>query len=692
MSESPHEVDPTVPILQIRKQRLSGEMCHTCAPPAKGSQARLSSPGRRAWSYLRRRRLKGRQISRQTPAVGRTPGGFEPGRSRAGRAGASSASRRPAPSLQTRPSPTGLPRPAQTQHAPPGTTTPVSLRGSGARPDAPRRSPAPPKTSALPRQSARFEVREPCGNRLPPSPPAKHQHLPGVAFGPTPGSRKDGHKNWRLEGPRHAFPVLTSAGSDLRSPVPFPFCTRGRPGPGTPGESTTTMAAATLLRATPLLSGLGTGPTPLLQGLLRPLKAPALPRLCRGLAVEAKKTYVRDKPHVNVGTIGHVDHGKTTLTAAITKILAEGGGAKFKKYEEIDNAPEERARGITINAAHVEYSTAARHYAHTDCPGHADYVKNMITGTAPLDGCILVVAANDGPMPQTREHLLLARQIGVEHVVVYINKADAVQDSEMVELVELEIRELLTEFGYKGEETPVIIGSALCALEQRDPELGLKSVQKLLDAVDTYIPVPTRDLEKPFLLPVESVYSIPGRGTVVTGTLERGILKKGDECEFLGHSKNIRTVVTGIEMFHKSLERAEAGDNLGALVRGLKREDLRRGLVMAKPGTIQPHQKVEAQVYILSKEEGGRHKPFVSHFMPVMFSLTWDMACRVILPPGKELAMPGEDLKLSLILRQPMILEKGQRFTLRDGNRTIGTGLVTETSALTEEDKNIKWS
>uniref|UniRef100_A0ABI7Z417 Elongation factor Tu, mitochondrial n=1 Tax=Felis catus TaxID=9685 RepID=A0ABI7Z417_FELCA len=417
------------------------------------------------------------------------------------------------------------------------------------------------------------------------------------------------------------------------------------------------MAATTLLRATPLLSGLGTGPTPLLQGLLRPLKAPALPRLCRGLAVEAKKTYVRDKPHVNVGTIGHVDHGKTTLTAAITKILAEGGGAKFKKYEEIDNAPEERARGITINAAHVEYSTAARHYAHTDCPGHADYVK-----------------------------------IGVEHVVVYINKADAVQDSEMVELVELEIRELLTEFGYKGEETPVIVGSALCALEQRDPELGLKSVQKLLDAVDTYIPVPTRDLEKPFLLPVESVYSIPGRGTVVTGTLERGILKKGDECEFLGHSKNIRTVVTGIEMFHKSLERAEAGDNLGALVRGLKREDLRRGLVMAKPGTIQPHQKVEAQVYILSKEEGGRHKPFVSHFMPVMFSLTWDMACRVILPPGKELAMPGEDLKLSLILRQPMILEKGQRFTLRDGNRTIGTGLVTETLALTEEDKNIKWS
>ncbi|XP_032098967.1 elongation factor Tu, mitochondrial isoform X2 [Sapajus apella] len=425
-----------------------------------------------------------------------------------------------------------------------------------------------------------------------------------------------------------------------------------------------TMAAATLLRATTRFSGLAASPTFLLQGLLRPLKAPALSLLCRSLAVEAKKTYVRDKPHVNVGTIGHVDHGKTTLTAAITKILAEGGGAKFKKYEEIDNAPEERARGITINAAHVEYSTAARHYAHTDCPGHADYVKNMITGTAPLDGCILVVAANDGPMPQTREHLLLAKQIGVEHVVVYVNKADAVQDSEMVELVELEIRELLTEFGYKGQETPVIVGSALCALEGRDPELGLKSVQKLLDAVDTYIPVPTRDLEKPFLMPVESVFSIPGRGTVVTG----------------------------IEMFHKSLERAEAGDNLGALVRGLKREDVRRGLVMVKPGSVQACPKVEAQVYILSKEEGGRHKPFVSHYMPIMFSMTWDMACRVILPPGKELAMPGEDLKLNLILRQPMILEKGQRFTLRDGNRTIGTGLVTDTPAMTEEEKNIKWN
>ncbi|XP_062993900.1 elongation factor Tu, mitochondrial [Elgaria multicarinata webbii] len=413
--------------------------------------------------------------------------------------------------------------------------------------------------------------------------------------------------------------------------------------------------------------------------------------LVRSFAVEAKKVYLRDKPHVNVGTIGHVDHGKTTLTAAITKILAEAGSAQFKKYEEIDNAPEEKARGITINASHVEYTTANRHYAHTDCPGHADYVKNMITGTAPLDGCILVVAATDGQMPQTREHLLLAKQIGVKHVVVYINKADAVDDPEMVELVELEIRELLTEFGYNGETTPVVVGSALCALEHRNPELGLNSIMKLLDAVDTYIPLPQRELDKPFLLPIEHVYSIPGRGTVVTGTLERGIIKKGDDCEFLGHSRNTRSVVTGVEMFHKQLDRAEAGDNLGALVRGLKREDIRRGMVMCKPGSIQPHQKVEAQIYVLSKEEGGRHKPFLSNFTPVMFSLTWDMACRVELPSGKELVMPGEDTSLVLILRQPMVLEQGQRFTLRDGHKTIGTGVVTKTLPLTPGDEE-KWA
>ncbi|XP_061446868.1 elongation factor Tu, mitochondrial isoform X2 [Rhineura floridana] len=373
--------------------------------------------------------------------------------------------------------------------------------------------------------------------------------------------------------------------------------------------------------------------------------------LARSFAVEAKKTFVRDKPHVNVGTIGHVDHGKTTLTAAITKILEEAGGARFKKYEEIDNAPEEKARGITINASHVEYSTANRHYSHTDCPGHADYVKNMITGTAPLDGCILVVAATDGQMPQTKEHLLLARQIGVKDVVVYINKADAVDDPEMLELVELEIRELLTEFGYQGETTPVVVGSALCALEHRNPELGLNSIMKLLDVVDTHIPLPQRELDKPFLLPIEHTYSIPGRGTVVTGTLERGNIKKGEECEFVGHNRNLRSVVTGIEMFHKQLDRAEAGDNVGALVRGLKREDVRRGMVMCKPGSIHPHQKVEAQ----------------------------------------EMVMPGEDASFVLVLRQPMVLEEGQRFTLRDGNKTIGTGVVTKTLPLTEADEE-KWA
>ncbi|XP_061606019.1 elongation factor Tu, mitochondrial [Phyllopteryx taeniolatus] len=413
----------------------------------------------------------------------------------------------------------------------------------------------------------------------------------------------------------------------------------------------------------------------------------AVPLSRRTFAAEAKKIYSRDKPHVNVGTIGHVDHGKTTLTAAITKVLADAGGANFKKYEDIDNAPEEKARGITINASHVEYTTANRHYAHTDCPGHADYVKNMITGTAQMDGCILVVAATDGQMPQTREHLLLARQIGVEHVVVFINKADAVEDKEMLELVEIEIRELLTEFGYDGNNTPVVIGSALCALEGREPELGISAVIKLLEIVDSYVPLPKRELEKAFLLPVEGVYSIPGRGTVVTGTMERGIIKKGDDCEFVGHNRSFKSVVTGIEMFHKSLERAEAGDNLGALVRGLKREDVKRGMVMCKPGSIKPHQKVNAQVYVLSKEEGGRHKPFVTNFMPVVFSLTWDMACRVTLPSGKEMVMPGEDTSLTLTLRQPMVLEKGQRFTLRDGNRTIGTGLVTDILTMTDEDQ-----
>ncbi|NXB67824.1 EFTU factor, partial [Struthidea cinerea] len=346
---------------------------------------------------------------------------------------------------------------------------------------------------------------------------------------------------------------------------------------------------------------------------------------------------------------------------------------------------EEKARGITINAAHVEYSTPKRHYAHTDCPGHADYVKNMITGTAPLDGVILVVAATDGQMPQTREHLLLARQVGVRHVVVYLNKADAVPDPELLPLVELEVRELLTEFGFDGENTPVVAGSALCALQDRDPELGLQSVLKLLEAVDSHIPQPPRDLERPCLLPIEAVHSIPGRGTVVTGTLERGTLRKGDEVELLGYGRQLRSVVTG------DLECAEAGDNLGARLRGLKREDVRRGMIVAQPGTLQPQQKVEAQVYVLSPQEGGRHKPFVAHYSPVMFSHTWDIACRVLLPPGKELVMPGEDASLTLLLRQPMVLEQGQRFTLRDGSRTIGTGVVSRLLPLEASDRELSW-
>ncbi|XP_030330581.1 elongation factor Tu, mitochondrial [Strigops habroptila] len=438
-------------------------------------------------------------------------------------------------------------------------------------------------------------------------------------------------------------------------------------------------------------------PAALLRGLRAPAAAlrslntlPTAPQW-RGLAAEAKKSFVRDKPHVNVGTIGHVDHGKTTLTAAITKILAASGSAEFRPYEEIDSAPEERARGITINAAHVEYATPKRHYAHTDCPGHADYVKNMITGTAPLDGCILVVAATDGQMPQTREHLLLAKQVGVRHVVVYVNKADAVSDPELVALVELELRELLNEFGFDGDRTPIVVGSALCALQDRDPELGLNSVLKLLEAIDNHIPLPPRDLERPFLLPVEAVYSIPGRGTVVTGTLERGTIRKGDECEILGYSRQLRSVVTGIEMFHKSLARAEAGDNLGALLRGLRREDVRRGMVLGQPGSMRVHRKLQAQVYILSPQEGGRHKPFAAHYTPVMFSHTWDIACRVLLPPDKELVLPGEDAALTLLLRQPMVLEPGQRFTLRDGSRTIGTGVVTQPLPPSPEDEEANW-
>ncbi|XP_066594437.1 elongation factor Tu-like [Prorops nasuta] len=390
----------------------------------------------------------------------------------------------------------------------------------------------------------------------------------------------------------------------------------------------------------------------------------------------AKEVFSRQKAHVNVGTIGHVDHGKTTLTAAITKVLAEKKLAKLKKYNEIDNAPEEKARGITINVAHVEYETDKRHYSHTDCPGHADYIKNMITGTAQMDGAILVVAATDGTMPQTREHLILAKQIGVKHLVVFINKVDAA-DKEMIELVEMEIRELLSELGFDGENIPFISGSALCALEGKDPEVGALSISKLLEAVDTYIPTPERDLTKPFFMPIEGVYSIPGRGTVVTGKLERGILKKGNECEIVGYNKNFKSTVTGVEMFHKTLEEAHAGDQLGALVRGLKREELKRGMVLAKPGTVKALDHFNSQVYVLTAEEGGNKKPLASYMQMQMFCKTFDMTIEIKVM-NKSMAMPGEDATLELKLLKPMVLESGMRFTLRDGKLTRATGVITE--------------
>lgn len=399
-----------------------------------------------------------------------------------------------------------------------------------------------------------------------------------------------------------------------------------------------------------------------------------------------KQVFERTKPHCNVGTIGHVDHGKTTLTAAITKVLADLNLAQKKGYADIDNAPEEKARGITINVAHVEYQTETRHYGHTDCPGHADYIKNMITGTAQMDGAILVVAATDGVMPQTREHLLLAKQIGIQHVVVFINKVDAA-DEEMVELVEMEIRELMSEMGYDGDKVPVIKGSALCALEGKNPEIGSEAVSKLLQEVDSFIPTPIRELDKPFLLPVESVHSIPGRGTVLTGRLYRGVLKKGTECEIVGHGKILKTTVTGVEMFHKTLEEAQAGDQLGALIRSIKREQIKRGMVLAKPNTVKAHDNLEAAVYILSKDEGGRSKPITSFIQLQMFSMTWDCATQLTIP-DKEMVMPGEDSTLRLKLLKPMVCETGQRFTLRLGPITLGTGVITKLhNNLSEEER-----
>jgi elongation factor Tu len=394
-------------------------------------------------------------------------------------------------------------------------------------------------------------------------------------------------------------------------------------------------------------------------------------------AARAASTFDRSKPHCNIGTIGHVDHGKTSLTAAITKVLAEKGMANFKGYADIDKAPEERVRGITISTAHVEYETDSRHYAHMDCPGHADYIKNMITGAAQMDGAILVVSATDGQMPQTREHLLLAKQVGVDKLVVFVNKVDMIDDKELLELVEVEIRELLGTYGFDEDETPVVFGSALAALEDSDEETGRQAILNLMDAVDTWIPTPQRDLDKPFLMPVENSFSISGRGTVVTGKIERGVVNKGDEVEIIGYGRSIKTTVTGIEMFHKQLDQGQAGDNLGALCRGIKREDVTKGMVMCKPGTVKPHTKFECQMYVLSKEEGGRHTPFVNGYRPQLFTRTGDITATVQMEDGK-MVMPGEDANITLELISPIALEEGQRFTVREGHKTVGTGLISK--------------
>jgi elongation factor Tu len=391
-----------------------------------------------------------------------------------------------------------------------------------------------------------------------------------------------------------------------------------------------------------------------------------------------KEKFERNKPHVNVGTIGHVDHGKTTLTAAITKYCAQKGLAQFMAYDQIDKAPEERERGITIATAHVEYQTAARHYAHVDCPGHADYVKNMITGAAQMDGAILVVSAADGPMPQTREHILLARQVGVPYIVVYLNKVDMVDDKELLELVELEVRELLSAYEFPGNEIPIVKGSALKALEGDKGDLGEPSIQRLLDAVDSYIPTPKRATDKPFLMPVEDVFSISGRGTVATGRIERGIIKVGEEVEIVGLKATTKTVVTGVEMFRKLLDEGQAGDNIGALLRGLKREEVERGQVLAKPGSITPHTKFKAEVYVLTKEEGGRHTPFFNGYRPQFYFRTTDVTGSVQLPQGVEMVMPGDNITMEVELITPIAMEKELRFAIREGGRTVGAGVVAE--------------
>jgi len=391
----------------------------------------------------------------------------------------------------------------------------------------------------------------------------------------------------------------------------------------------------------------------------------------------SKEKFQRTKPHCNIGTIGHVDHGKTTLTAAITKVLAKAGGAKFVAYDQIDKTPEEKARGITISTAHVEYETAKRHYAHVDCPGHADYVKNMITGAAQMDGAILVVNAADGPMPQTREHILLARQVGVPALVVFLNKVDTVNDKELLDLVEMEIRELLTSYGYPGDKTPIIKGSALKAIEG-DVELGDKPILALMEAVDSFIPQPNRPKEKPFLMPIEDVFSISGRGTVVTGRIEAGIIKTGEEMEIIGIKATQKSVCTGVEMFRKLLDTGEAGDNVGILLRGIEREQVERGQVLAKPGSIKPHTKFEAQAYILKKEEGGRHTPFFTKYRPQFYFRTTDVTGEVVLPAGVEMIMPGDDAKMTVTLITPIAMDNNLKFAIREGGRTVGAGVVTK--------------
>ncbi|KAH7489173.1 hypothetical protein PRIC1_009922 [Phytophthora ramorum] len=398
----------------------------------------------------------------------------------------------------------------------------------------------------------------------------------------------------------------------------------------------------------------------------------------RRAATRSMATFDRTKPHLNVGTIGHVDHGKTTLTAAITKVLSETGGAEFTSYADIDKAPEERARGITISTAHVEYETDKRHYAHVDCPGHADYVKNMITGAAQMDGGILVVSAGDGPMPQTREHILLARQVGVPALVVFMNKVDQVDDEELLELVEMEIRELLEAYDFPADDIPVVQGSALAAVEGRDHTIGRDAVLKLMDEVDAYIPDPVRDFEKPFLMPVEDVFSISGRGTVVSGRVEQGVINTGDEVELVGLKASSKTTCTGVEMFKKSLDRGQAGDNVGLLLRGLKRDEVLRGQVLCKPGTINPHTKFEAEVYVLKKEEGGRHTPFFSNYRPQFFFRTADVTGDIQLKAGTEMVMPGDNTAIDIELIHPIALDNGMKFSIREGGRTIGAGVVSK--------------